>query len=312
MRFSLCVSLFYVVCLFSKVFGKPKDYGLSGELVSTPIGYRPTECVLHAEEDEVILKSIKGVGMYAHYPSTKRTVFHPEIPACIENGLDLMKERQQKIANRKNATKTVGNLKEWEVYAGETVSKMGTFTSQYQLPSDSPTIGKNVILYYFIGMQNNDNADITIIQPVIEYCDTCGTGSQAGWNMSPWNCCPNGQTWQGTVKVVTAGAYIDGTIISNSTYDYIECYNPSNDDITTLTVADTRRTFDWICFTLEQYNVVDCTDYPSDPFWSRTMKVTDSTGTSITPSWDLTNGDGCGGEIQQQDAFDLALYSKTS
>jgi hypothetical protein len=190
---------------------------------------------------------------------------------------------------------------------------MGSFTSQYQLPSDNPTTGADIILYYFIGMQNNDDAVVTIIQPVIEYCDTCGTGGGAGWNMSPWNCCANGQTWQGPIKIIsTAGAYINGVVMSNTTYDYISCQNPSNGDKTTLTVSAARRTFDWIAFTLEQYNVASCDDYPTDPFWSRNMALVDAAGQSFEPSWTYQNGDGCGGKIVEQDAYDLALYSSTA
>jgi len=311
---------FVTALLLSVVFGK-KDYGLSGKMVATPIGYRPVECVLHAEENAV-LNSVDGVGMYVYYPESGRRSFHPEIKGCVEQARDLTTARKERMKRDQNKGKVVGsaltseenvsNLKEWEVYASETVSTMGTFTSQYQLPSDDPTTGVDIILYYFIGMQNNDDAVVTIIQPVIEYCDTCGTGSQPGWDMSPWNCCANGQTWQGPIKVISeSGAYINGVIMANSTYDYISCENPSNGDKTTLTVADDRRTFDWIAFTLEQYNVNSCDDYPSDPFWAREMKLLDLEGSSFTPSWTIQSGDGCGGTIKEQDAFDLALYSSS-
>jgi hypothetical protein len=314
-------SFFTILLIINSVFGK-KDYGLSGKMVSTPIGFRPVECVLHADED-VILRSIDGIGTYAHYPNSGRRSFHPEIRGCVENARDLAEERRQRIANNKNknnktsnivgSVSNVENLKTWEVYASETVQTMGTFTSQYQLPTDNPTTGVDIILYYFIGMQNNDDAVVTIIQPVIEYCDTCGTGSKPGWNMSPWNCCASGQTWQGPIKVIpTTGSYINGVVMSNTTYDYISCENPSTGDKTTLTVSDARRTFDWIAFTLEQYNVDNCDDYPSTPFWSRQMKLATAAGTSFTPSWSYTNGDGCGGNIKAQDPADLALYSRSS
>jgi len=305
---------FIISLLVSAVLGK--DYGLSGKMVATPIGYRPIECVHHAEENAV-LHPVKGVGTYVHYPETGRREFHPEIKGCVDNAHDITEARQklrQKsdktiVGTALNVDDNVENLKEWVVYASETVATMGVYTSQYQLPSDNPSTGKDIILYYFIGMQNNDDAVVTIIQPVIEYCDTCGTGSQAGWNMSPWNCCANGQTWQGPIKVIPeSGAYINGVVMANTTHDYISCENPSNGDHATLTVAADHRTFDWIAFTLEQYNVVDCNDYPSDPFWSRQMKVTNAAGTSITPSWSFVQDDGCQGSIKEQDAFDLALF----
>jgi len=301
---------------FSLVFGK--DYGLSGKMEPTPIGYRPVECVMHADED-AILRQVEGVGTYAYYPKSGRRSFHPEIKGCVENAMDLTAARKLQMEADKNKKQNVigkgynvSNLKEWEVYASETVSTMGQFTSQYQLPTDNPTSGVEIILYYFIGMQNNNDAVVTIIQPVIEYCDTCGPSGGTGWNMSPWNCCATGQTWQGPIKIIPAsGAYINAVVMSNTTSDYISCENPSTGDKTTLTVSDVRRTFEWIAFTLEQYNVVDCSDYPTTPFWSRSMKITAASGTAITPTWALTNGDGCGGSITQQDAFDLALYSNT-
>jgi len=299
------------------VFGK--DYGLSGKMEPTPIGYRPVECVFHAEEDAV-LHPIEGVGTHVYYPGSGHRSFHPEIKGCVEQARDLTTERKRKIKadeeKRKNGVSgekkpnNVSNLQEWEVYASQTVSTMGQYTSQYQLPTDNPTSGADIILYYFIGMQNNVDAIVTIIQPVIEYCDTCGPSGGTGWNMSPWNCCANGQTWQGPIKIIPAnGALINGVVMANTTYDYISCENPSNGDKTVLNVLSDRRTFDWIAFTLEQYNVASCADYPTTPFWSRSMKLTYASGTTFTPTWSFTNGDGCGGNIKEQDAFDLALYS---
>jgi len=221
-----------------------------------------------------------------------------------------MKKKEKIVLLVKKKPYNVSNLQTWEVYASETVNTMGQFTSQYQLPTDNPSTGANIILYYFIGMQNNVDAIVTIIQPVIEYCDTCGPNGGTGWNMSPWNCCANGQTWQGPIQIIPSnGAYINGVIMSNATYDYISCQNPSTGQKTVLNVHNDRRTFDWIAFTLEQYNVASCSDYPTTPFWSRSMKLIDASGTSFTPSWSFTNGDGCGGNVQEQDAFDLALYS---
>jgi hypothetical protein len=311
---------FVTALLISAVFAR-KDYGLSGKVVATPIGYRPIECVHHADENAV-LNPVEGVGTYVYYPESGRRSFQPEIKGCVENAQDITEARRKRIERDQNKNvvgtalnvdENVDNLKEWEVYASETVDTMGTFTAQYQLPADDPTTGKDIILYYFIGMQNNDDAVVTIIQPVIEYCDTCGTGSAAGWDMSPWNCCANGQTWQGPIKVIPeSGAYINGVIMANTTHDYISCENPSNGDKATLTVAADHRTFDWIAFTLEQYNVVDCNDYPSDPFWAREMKLMDAAGSTFTPTWTIQSGDGCGGTVKEEDAFDLELLSKSS
>ena len=142
------------------------------DLVQTPHGFRPSKCVIRHEENVEITELKDGSGVYAYYPKLQLTKFFPADQDCIDNAKALFaKDRNGKSPN----------LKAWEDYAYFTTKvEMGNFTSTYQIPNESPKGGKQ-LLYYFIGFQNNDDADITIVQPVVNY-DLSGQYVN-GWSM---------------------------------------------------------------------------------------------------------------------------------
>ena len=61
---------------------------------------------------------------------------------------------------------------------------MGNFTTKMQIPNENMK-DYGQIMYYFIGMQNNgDRGPVTIIQPVVTYCNSgCDpVSSLPGWS----------------------------------------------------------------------------------------------------------------------------------
>jgi len=273
------------------------------ELIATPYGMFPADCVHVAEEDNPLLVSV-GNGVWANYPSGRR-VFHPELPHCVENWKKIKQSRKADVKL----------LKEWEDYASATMPDiMGVFTAHYTLPTTSPDPTGGELLYYFIGMQDDGQADLTIIQPVVSFCaesTKCNAGQEhelpLGWSMMATNCCPSGQTWYGPVKALSDGAELDGTCQSNGTLVYITMTDSSG-DTSSLSQPDTERKFNWAAVTLEQYYATKCSDYNTDPFMFTKMQLTSLNGNAVTPDWKTTTGGTCSPKVDVIDAFDVSIY----
>ncbi|ETO35566.1 hypothetical protein RFI_01500 [Reticulomyxa filosa] len=156
-------NFFLLLCVSAK-------HSSNSTLIATPYGKFPKDCVHVAEENDAFIKPVEG-GVWAIYRSGRR-VFHPELPHCVEN---LKKIRQSR-------PKGLQILTEWEDYASATMpEQMGVFTAEYTLPSASPDANGGELLYFFIGMQNDAQADVTIIQPVVSFCaesSRCDAGQE--------------------------------------------------------------------------------------------------------------------------------------
>jgi len=280
-------------------------------MIATPYGQFPIDCVHVAEENNAFILPVKN-GVWVHYPESKRRVFHPQLPHCMEN-----MERLKELRAQGNGL-TI--LTEWEDYASATMpDTMGTFYAEYTLPSASPDATGGEILYFFIGMQDDGQTELTIIQPVVSYCaesSKCDAGQHTllplGWSMMATNCCPSGQTWYGPVKALTASAQVHGSCGSNGNIVNITMTNVGNGDTSSLTQPNINRKFNWAAATLEQYYADACTDYNSEPFNYNNMKLTSLTGTSVTPNWKTTTGtNGCNPKVTITDAFNIAITGST-
>jgi len=278
------------------------------KIISTPFGKLPADCVHVAEENDAVLTSVEG-GVWASYPSGRR-VFHPELAHCVEHMKKLKESRKDGL----------GILTEWQDYASATMPEvMGVFTGHYTLPSVSPDPTGGELLYFFIGMQDDAQPDLSIIQPVVSFCaesTKCDAGQEhflpLGWSMMATNCCPGSQTWYGPIQTLAAGDNVEGSCASNSSVVYITMTNPVNGETSSLSQADTSRKFNWAAVTLEQYSATTCSDYNSKPFNFTHMTLTSLSGSAVTPQWKTTTGSLCGARVQIVDAFNIAIYGSTS
>ncbi len=98
------------------------------ELIETPHGFRPARCIIRHDESPVEITEIKGKGVKAWYPNSKRSVFFPQDPYCVKDARNLLSKRRN------------GNLQAWEDYASFTTNTpVGNFTSTYIIPNESPS-----------------------------------------------------------------------------------------------------------------------------------------------------------------------------
>jgi len=302
MLYEAISSIFLLFCVLGKTISNKT-------LIATPFGKFPADCVHVAEENNATLFPVEN-GVWVHYPESGRRVFHPELPHCMEN----LKTLRQ---SRKNGVQI---LTEWEDYASATMPEtMGVFTAEYTLPSASPDATGGELLYFFIGMQDDGQPDVTIIQPVVSFCaesTKCDAGQQhflpIGWSMMATNCCPSGQTWYGPIKVLANNDKVSGSCGSDGTTVSITMTNIATGDTSSLSQPDTQRRFNWAAATLEQYYADVCTDYNSEPFTFNNMTLIGLDGGSVTPDWKTTTGSLCGAKVVVTDPFNLAIYGSTS
>lgn len=174
---------------------------------------------------------------------------------------------------------------------------------------------KGQLLYFFIGLQNNGQPGVTIIQPVVNYCGNskdCDTFNfTQGWSMEPWNCCPNGQTWYGDNLPVSTSDDINAFIYAGkveTTVDIGMNDITSNGPVTSLTVNDTTRKWDWAAATLEEYDATECPYYNAQPFNCTQMKLVALDGTVITPKWAGFPNAECKGGVIINSAADVSIY----
>jgi len=198
------------------------------------------------------------------------------------------------------------------VYASATMpGTMGKFSGKYAVPDQSPAPTGGELLYYFLGLQNDGQTDLTIIQPVVTYCANCGDHQVPnGWSMMATNCCPAGQTWYGPVVSITQGASIDALVTSNVSDAFISM--TYNSKTSSLTVKDNNRVFNWAAVTLEEYNVEQCSEYTSSPFEVSNMVLTTAAGANVSPKWSSNNDVVCHGSAQIVSPSDVKIIGTSS
>eukprot|EP01084_Bolivina_argentea_P128064 226418_1 len=268
------------------------------DLVETPHGFRPSRCIIRHDESPVEITEIKGKGVKAWYPNSKRSVFFPNDPYCEKQARDLLAKRN-------------GNqgLQTWEDYASFTTSTpVGNFTSTYQIPNESPTGGRQ-LLYYFIGFENKgDSASLIIYQPVVNY-DLSGQYPK-GWSMEPWNCCPSGQTHTGKNVVMGAGQSALAWIYASGGNGDVVIGQSKADGTspTVLTVKNANRKLNWAGAVFEDI-VASCAETTGKPFGCNDMVITGLNGKNVALNWKEGGQPQCkGGVVISNGGKDVAIY----
>jgi len=238
--------------------------------------------------------------------------FHPALKECVENAAVIQKQivakRKYAETGHKNFLKdSVGILGDgWQIYGGwYPPSLMGKFNASYTLPNQAMA-DSGQIMYYFIGMQNNDQpTDVTIIQPVITYCNSgCANTEKGstlvGWSGNSWNCCPSGQTWFSNPIQLTAGqSNVMGLISTNDVTGVVNIVTSDGTAVSNLTITSDFRKYNWADVTLEAYDYgVHCTAFNSMPFYFNSMAISDASGNILNnPAWNIVNDSNCNGYI---------------
>jgi len=193
----------------------------------------------------------------------------------------------------------------WYPPTGE--NNLQSFSSTYIVPGNPPNKGGQV-LFYFIGMQDNDAPTaVNIIQPVL----TWGNGFQQ-WYVQSWACCPSNITVNSPpVFGLIPGSQVLGNIVrvSDSTWKIDSAFNGKH---TTLNAQVGDYQYNWADVTLEVYSVTACNQFASGPMTFSGLVLKDAQQATLSPTWKLTGATQCSGNIKVIDATTQQITHSTT
>jgi len=288
------LAVLVAVAVTVSAFSVPEGY------VLTPFGARPKGCVVEVPSGAHISEVAEGVKIVYEVDGATRE--HIVIPPkeCHE---DDVIAKYLAINQRRKAQVDAFPINGWLDNAGwyppATQSDLDSFVSTYTTPGD-PASDSGQVLFFFIGMQDNDDPNaVNIIQPVL----TWGNGVK-GWNLASWDCCPKNITVQSqTIVGIKAGDQILGTLKRYDSSTWI-----IDSKVTTGTQAGKNTTlyshvgnyiYNWADVTQEVYSVINCNQFATGPMKFTGLTLKDNKQELLTPAWQKTGTTDCNGHLTQ-------------
>jgi hypothetical protein len=220
--------------------------------VITPFGYFHPSCVRQLTEGETLLADGRVI--------QRADATLENIPAC-----DFPRYTASGEIVTAGAPPTING---WIESANTTTTtSYGALTASWIVPS-GPTSNDGQTIYFFPGMEDIHEV-VSIIQPVLGW----NADFSAAWSIASWNCCPNGITVESAPVRVSSGHEIKGTIRDTCSPGTLSCstWEVTSEDVSTghgtrlNNTPSEGQTFNWaFAAALEVYNVVQCSDYPSN------------------------------------------------
>jgi len=285
-----------MIILIATVVLSLLSYCSAEEEVITPFGRRPAECVLTVPSGATVSLGTDANSLKISHPVIGDYLH--EVPPNCGDDIAQIKER---VASRVN-TGYDGWLDNAGWYPPQGENNLATFSATYIVPGNPPSVGKQV-LFYFIGMQDNDAPNaINILQPVL----TWGNGHQE-WYVQSWACCPKNITVNSPpVFGLQPGSQVGGTIfrVSDSTWRVDSLFNGQH---STLNAQVGDYIYNWADVTLEVYSVNACGDFAPGKAYFNDLKLTDKQGQALTPQWSFSKPTQCSGQITQSGAAQIFI-----
>jgi len=256
----------------------------SRKYVSTPHGQRLEECVMSFPQGTIVEELSDGRLGVEYVNGSSEIITPPAV--CHEDMARMMKERDIKIAEAKAAGPNA-----WLDNAGwyPPGRDMSKFTGDYIVPQGSPDRG-GCTLYYFIGMQNNGQGPVNILQPVLAY-----RGS--GWTYTSWICCPSNISTTGNTIRVSTSEKLGGSIVRSDSSTWDVSGTNTKGQRTDLKQRVGPYKYTWADVTMEQYSYSQCSQSPKGPITFENMKIYNAEGTQITPQWSGSGRTMCDGTL---------------
>jgi hypothetical protein len=266
------------------------------EIVITPYGPRDSECVLQVPSDSTV-KPAEGNPNYLHVSHPELGEWMHKVPAHCGNDIAEIKARAEARKTRFTPDNTSA-INGWLDYGGwyppGGQGNLNSFTSTYIVPGNPASAG-NQVLFYFIGMQDNDDPGaVNIIQPVL----TWGNGYQQ-WYAASWACCPSNITVHSDYLFgLSPGMSLNGVIqrVSDSTWSIVSEFNGKS---TTLNAQVGDYVYNWADVTLEVYQLDICAQFAGGRAYFNKLVLKDKQGDTLNPTWQFTGATSCNGAITQ-------------
>jgi len=271
------------------------------EIVITPFGPRPSECVLEVPSGSYVVPG-EGDQLVINIPAIgdqpSQVQYFKAPPHC---GDDIPAIRQKRAMKRSlpqtqpsNTSETNGWLDYvgWYPPAGQ--NNLYSFTSTYVVPQNPGNTQGKQVLFYFIGMQDNDvPSAVNILQPVL----TWGNGYNQ-WYVKSWICCPKNITVSSPPLFgLQPGSQIQG-IINRVNADDWTIDSIFNGKHTTLSAQVGGYQYNWADVTLEVYYIDTCPDFAKGRAFFNALVLKDAQGQVLVPGWQKLSGTTlCNGNI---------------
>jgi len=252
---SLCLAFLAPTGAYAQAPAGPnRPAGVPDGYVITPFGYFHPSCVLQLAEAENLLADGRVI---QHADGSIEDVAACEYPRYTASGEIVTAGAQPPAISHS-----------WIESAGATTStSYGALMATWTVPP-GPTTNDGQTVYFFPGLEDIDDV-VSILQPVLGW----NADFADAWGIASWNCCPSGITVESTPVRVKSGNEIKGTIRDACSAGTLSCskWKVTSEDVSTgrsTTLNNTPsegQTFNWaFAGALEVYNVVQCSDYPSN------------------------------------------------
>jgi len=277
--------------------------------VITPHGLRLPQCVIEVPHNSTVSPA----------PNGQLSIKIGEGAAMIEKFMDVPEECHKDVENvrqkllSKRGLASVGKslnltfpLNGWLDNAGwyppSGENHLEKFSSTYVVPSGNPRTRGSQVLFYFIGMQDNDSNLVNIVQPVL----TWGNGMQS-WYVKSWICCPSNITVSSPpITGLNTNSQMNGVVerINANTWRVDSEFNGQH---TTLNGQVGPMNYNWADVTLEVYSITACPDFASGSWQANNLNLVDQQGQKLNPGWTYTGATACGGNIRATGANSIAI-----
>jgi len=286
--------------------GPNRPAAVPGGYVITPFGYFHPSCVVQlANGDE--LRPDQNVIRHAN--GTAANMHVCAYPHYRADG--------QRVIGDERGVKDPNISHSWIEYASATTtSSYGYLYAEWSVPP-TPASNDHQTLYYFPGLEDLNDV-VTIIQPVLGW----NADFASAWGIASWNCCKSGTAYEGTPQHASPGDTILGYMFCSAgtttctSWDIVTWDLQNNKYSELINTSSFGQTFNWAFGgVLEVYNIVQCTDYPSNNGYAGSHAISfneiglyNSNFVQIAnPSWSISNISGgltpqCsyGGSLPQQ------------
>jgi len=268
------------------------------EDVITPFGIRPAECVLELPSGSHVIEGEGHLIIKRPHPTDPKLLIEEkfEVPEICHEDIPQIHSR---MVRREPQHSDLLNINGWLDYGGwyppSGQSDLQSFTVNQTVPGTPTLSNSDQVLFYFIGMQDNDADAVNIIQPVL----TWGNGYNQ-WYVKSWACCPNNITTSSApIFGLNDGDSFQG-VISRESASTWKIHSIFNGQHTTLNAQVGDYNYNWADVTLEVYEVTKCTDFAPNPAYFNQLTLTDEQGQTLTPEWTFTGPTSCKGSIVQE------------
>jgi hypothetical protein len=269
---------------FSTLTNRPAN--VPTEYVITPFGYFHPSCVLLLEEGNTLLAD----GGVQHADGTVEAAQVCGYPHYTASGVLV-------TADTKASGIDPLTINGWiESVSATTSSSYYKISATWTVPP-VPKSDDGQCDYFFPGFEDSNDV-LSIVQPVLQWGKNCTPKGANHWQIASWNCCISGTQWYSPLLNVTAGDTILGTIspTCKAGNDYCAKWNVVSEDKTTgkkTTLAKTAaegQIWNWAFGAVtEDYDVVQCSDFPDNSKLTFTVQLYDQNGNIISdPNWQGT------------------------